>query len=141
MTTHVPPPSPEALLAERRWVRALARSLVSDPHRADDLEQDAWVAALGSPPRRGGSFRGWLATVMRNRVRNAWRDEGRRMARHRGSARAEATPATVDLVARAEAHRLVVTAVLRLEEPYRTSILLRWAYRLDHPSSCWMITK
>ena len=45
-----PVPSIERLLAERAWVRAFARSLVSDEASADDLEQQAWVAALEAPP-------------------------------------------------------------------------------------------
>ena len=39
----------ETLLEHRDWVRALARSLVADPHRADDVEQETWRMALQKP--------------------------------------------------------------------------------------------
>ncbi len=50
-------PAPiEALLAEREWVRHLARTLARDESAADDLEQEAWRAALERPPAdTGGS--------------------------------------------------------------------------------------
>ena len=56
----------EELLAHGPWVRALARSLVRDPSRADDLVQQAWLKALERPPAPCGSARGWFATVLRN---------------------------------------------------------------------------
>src|SRR6185369_409787 len=55
---------PERLLAHDRFVRGLARCLVRDAHAAEDLAQEAWVAALQvSPPPL--SWHGWLATVVR----------------------------------------------------------------------------
>ena len=39
MSANVPPGRIESLLAEREWVRSLARSLVADPGLADDVEQ------------------------------------------------------------------------------------------------------
>ena len=38
------------LLQHRAWVRRLARHLVVDEARADDLEQQTWLAALQKPP-------------------------------------------------------------------------------------------
>ncbi|MFG0320485.1 MAG: sigma factor, partial [Planctomycetota bacterium JB042] len=51
----------EALLAHAGWVEALAKSLVLDPSRADDVVQAAWLEALRRPPRHGGNLRAWLA--------------------------------------------------------------------------------
>ena len=34
------------LLAHTEWTRSLARSLAGDAHQAEDLLQEAWVAAL-----------------------------------------------------------------------------------------------
>ena len=43
--------SEQELLENMVWLQALARSLVSDPGRADDVAQDAWVRALDEPER------------------------------------------------------------------------------------------
>jgi len=50
-----PTESTEDLPAQAAWVRSLARHLVRDPERAEDLLQDTWVAALRRPPRASGS--------------------------------------------------------------------------------------
>ena len=42
----------EVLLRHRPFVRALARRLVRDDARAEDVVQDTYVAALKNPPRR-----------------------------------------------------------------------------------------
>lgn len=73
--------SPERLFAEARWIRRLARGLVDDDPSADDLVQDAWVAALTHPPREAGderSLRAWLATVVRNLAARSRRGPDRR---------------------------------------------------------------
>ena len=80
MTADVPQRSVEALLAERAWVRALARSLVADENLADDVEQQTWLAATERPPRDLSSPRAWLGTVLRNFVRREGRGAGRRAA-------------------------------------------------------------
>ena len=125
MSEGVPPIGVEALLVHRDWVRGLARSLVLDESRADDLAQEVWLTALRKPPRHGGSPKGWLATALRHRASNLRREEGRRRRHEEASARPEAAPPR-DLVAEAEAQRAVVEAVLALEEPGRTTVLLRF---------------
>jgi DNA-directed RNA polymerase specialized sigma24 family protein len=40
------------LLADVRWLQALAQRLVTDPEVADDLLQEAWFVALERPPRQ-----------------------------------------------------------------------------------------
>ena len=59
----------DALLAQRQWVRALARRLVADGDRADEIEQRTWLAAMERPPARLDSPRGWLAVALRNAAR------------------------------------------------------------------------
>ncbi len=119
-------PDPQALLANDAYVRALARHLVADPGRADDLAQQAWIAALEHTPREEGSLRAWLAAIVRNLARKFARGEARRYARERSTARPEALPSTEEILAREEARRLLVQAVSGLEEPYRSAILLRY---------------
>lgn len=116
----------ELLLAQRAWVRALARRLVADENDAADLEQQVWVDALRSPPVRDGGIRGWFATLLRRRARDAWRGEERRDRREGGAARPDWARPTADVVAEAEAHRMVVSALLELEDPYRETLILRF---------------
>lgn len=118
--------APESLLAHRQWVRELARRLCADQATADDLEQQTWLAALQSPPRHGGAPKAWLGTVLRSWLHKMRRGEGRRSRRERDSARSERTPSTAEIVAEAEAHRRVVDAVFTLDEPLRTTMLLRF---------------
>jgi len=117
----------EELLSHATWLRDLARSLVQDPSTADDLVQETWVRALGHPPRseeRGP--RPWLARVLRNAVRQRRRAEGRRTRREQDSARNELLPSSAELAGRLESQRLLTDCVLRLPEPYRSTIVLRF---------------
>lgn len=114
------------LLAQTGWTRSLARRLASDAHLADDLVQDAWVAALERPPELGAPVRGWIASVLRHRWLDLRRARARRLARERVAAAEEAWPSAHDVVEKASLQRALVEAVLELEEPCRTAILLRF---------------
>jgi RNA polymerase sigma factor (sigma-70 family) len=107
-------------------MRRLARTLVRDDAQADDVVQDAVVAAMRAPPRDPVALPAWLASAVRNGARQLWRGEGRRAARETAAARAEASPGAAEVVARAEEHGIVVQAVLALDEPYRSALLLRF---------------
>lgn len=113
------------LLADAHWVRALARSLAVDANEADDLAQEAYLQALRRPPGHAENLRGWFQRVLQNLVRQKRRATQRREARERATEPAEPV-ATDDLVGRATTHRELVDAVLRLDEPYRGTILLRF---------------
>jgi RNA polymerase sigma-70 factor (ECF subfamily) len=115
----------ETLLAHRAWVRSVARALVADPNDADDVEQETWLAALAHPPRHAASLRGWLGAATRNVARKLGRGETRR-GRHELAAptRPDAAPAA-DLVAEAELQQRIGRAVLELDEPFRSTVLLR----------------
>jgi RNA polymerase sigma-70 factor (ECF subfamily) len=121
-----PAPAPETLLVHTNWMRRLARSLVRDDAQADDVVQDAMAAALRSPPRDPVALPAWLAATVRNAARQLWRGENRRVAREAAAARPESLPGAAEVVARAEEHGLVVQAVIALDEPYRTALLLRF---------------
>ena len=86
------PVTPETLLAEREWLRGLARALAASGAEAEDLEQETWLAALRAPPARPGPVRGWLATVLRRRAADARRADARRRTREEAGARPEAVP-------------------------------------------------
>ena len=111
----------ETLLAHRAWVRALALALTRDEDAADDVEQQAWLAALVSPPATDESPRGWLGAVARNAARKRTRSATRQRARERASARPEGLPGSdpAELAARAELHTKVARAVVDLADPYR----------------------
>jgi RNA polymerase sigma-70 factor (ECF subfamily) len=118
----------QVLLSEDRGLRRLARRLAADPDDAEDLVQDAWVAALsarasGSRPRSTGP---WLSGVMRH----LWLDwrQGReqRRAREERSARGEALPSAGELAGELELRQRVVACLLELEEPYRRALTLRF---------------
>jgi hypothetical protein len=104
----------------------LAAGIVIDTATADDAIQDAWVAALLHPPRHGRNLRSWLAFLVRNAVRQGARGESRRRLREREVARTEFVTAAADAVERAEMHRRLVEAVLKLPEPGRGVIVLAY---------------
>ncbi len=118
--------SSEAVLEQLEWVRNLARSLVADPAAADDVAQDAWLAASRGPAPRAGSARGWLAAVTRNAARQLGRREARRRELEEGTARSGELPSTGELSERAAVQRGVVDHVLALRDPYKRTILLRY---------------
>lgn len=118
--------STDALLAQVAWLRALALELVQDGGEAEDLAQETILRALEHPPRAAGAMRSFLRRVSKNILLDRARGESRRRDRERRVAREEAQPATDDLVDRLAAHRQLVEAVDHLDEPYRTTLLLRF---------------
>jgi len=119
-------PGPAALLGEADFVRALARSLLADAAAADDVAQEVLVAGLGRGPEQAGALRAWLASAVRKLVHLRRRGEARRAAREERAARLERLPSTAEVVEREALRAAVVRAVLALDEPYRTVILLRF---------------
>lgn len=71
---------PAILATEARWVRALAHGLVVDDALADDLAQDAWVAALQCAEPIV-AWRAWCAAVVRRHLLERRREEAARAAR------------------------------------------------------------
>jgi RNA polymerase sigma-70 factor (ECF subfamily) len=126
MTEHAAPPPLDELLARRDWVRRFARTLAHDDATADDLAQDTMLAAIEHPPREAAAPAGWLRRVLLRRAMNRARGERRRDEREALRAMPPASPSPADVVSTAESHRRVVEAVLALEEPYKTTVLLRF---------------
>ena len=119
---------PELLLDQTVWVRDLARSLALDHAGADDVAQEALLAALQAPPEVDDStrMRAWLSRVVLNLSNLRVRRDSRRRDREEWAARPEPMPSVADTVARASELRLVVDQVMELDEPYRSTILLRY---------------
>ncbi len=125
----------DELLEQMGWVQALAASLVRDPNVADDVVQQTWLTALERPPREtsGPSLRAWLAAVTRTLARQSMRSETRRTAREQRVAAEVSTvdESALDVVQRGEVQRDLVEHVLALDEPYRSTVLLRYLDGLD----------
>src|SRR5262249_27249671 len=134
-----PTTRPELLL-HADFVRGLARALVGAD--GDDVAQQAWLRALQAPPPHGDG-RAFLAAIVRRLAWNQRRSARRRERRELQAAATEPSPTPEQVLAREEARRRVVDAVLALDEPFRHVILLRFyedlapraiAQRLDVPS-------
>jgi len=121
----------ETLLQHAGWLRALAARLVRDPHGAEDLVQETWIAALEKPPEARTPLGPWLARVLRNLARNARRGEERRHAREAWSAAPELQASADRIALEAEGQRLLAEAVAALEEPLRAVVVLRYFRGLD----------
>ncbi len=120
---------PVALAGHDASLRALARHVLFDRSGADDVVQDTWLAALtkhGASPR---SPRAWLLAVLRHLASKQTRGEQRRQRRETAFARRGGMLAdedVSDLFDREAARRRIVDAVLSLDEPYRTTLVLRY---------------
>ncbi len=119
------------MLAHRAWVAALARSLVFDQSQVDDVVQETWMVAMRSKPRDPDASRAWLGGIVRRVVMARSRTERRR--RRRETRVAVPVDATIegDVVEQTELHRQLVDAVLQLDEPYRTTVILRYFHDLQ----------
>jgi RNA polymerase sigma-70 factor (ECF subfamily) len=118
--------TPEQLLAKTSWMKRLALSLVHDDAAADDIVQETWLKAverplITSPPP------GWLRAVIENLAYRRQRAERRRRGRELAAAQPELLPQAPDqILERVELQHRIVEIVLQLEEPYRSTILLRF---------------
>jgi len=117
----------EELLAHVGWLRLLAQGLTQNSDDADDLAQDTWIAAQHRRPEARESLRPWFNRVARNSLRMRSRSAERRRAREQVSLTLQdEVPTPEALVAKAELQTLLVGLVLRLKEPYRSTVLLHF---------------
>ena len=120
----------EELSAHTAWLRRLAGALSSEGS-ADDLVQETVIAAWRHAPERRESLRPWLRRVLTNLSRMRHRSEQQRIERQQswaGSVWARAETADEQLDRQLVLRRLVA-AVSALEEPFRSTVLLRYAER------------
>jgi len=61
-------PTGDELARHARWIRRMAGALLRDEAAAEDLVQEAWLAALTRPPSEG-RLRPWLREVAHNLAR------------------------------------------------------------------------
>ena len=112
-----------------RRLRRLARRLVDD-ETADDVVQEAWLAALEARPGEVRRLNHWLARVVRNlalrvRRRSTLRTDGEHDA-------ARSSLDTDDLAERLSAYRRLASRLDELREPYRSVLRLRYFDDLSH---------
>ena len=119
------------LTAEMAWLRRLAKALLRNDD-AEDLAHDAWLVAAEHRPNDGRPLRPWLHRVALNLVRMQARARMRRVAREANSATPDVRGANPEeLIQRVELQRVLVSEVLRLDEPYRSTVLLHFFEELS----------
>jgi RNA polymerase sigma-70 factor (ECF subfamily) len=117
------------VMAEGKWLQRLALCLAHDRDDADDMVQETWLAALRASPDARGSMRPWLTQVLRNARRKLWREDNRRRRREVDASALFEAPevaSTDTMLVRLELQRMVAAMVRDLDEPYRTTLLLRF---------------
>lgn len=91
--------------------------------------QEAWAKTLVQPPQTAPrDVRAWLRGVLRFTAIDRARAAATRVGHERGAARQESVTGAEapDVVVRAETISRVANAALDLDEPYRTTVLLRY---------------
>src|SRR6185436_4289861 len=131
MAEHAQPFSPAELFEHAAFLKRLARGLLGDEHLAEDVAQEAMVAALEHPPEERGALRTWLARTARNLALNRLTSAGRRELREERAARPERIDPDVEANERLELERTVFEQVLALDEAKRTALFLRYHEGLE----------
>lgn len=124
----------EELLAQGRWLRRLAVSLVHDEDAAEELAQAGLVQALTHPPRHGGNLRAWFAVVLRNLARHQGTTARREREERTAAAelREDAQESGEQIVMRIETQQLVGEALLQLDPRHRDVLVLRYYDELSY---------
>jgi RNA polymerase sigma factor (sigma-70 family) len=124
--------TPEELLAHSAWLRRLAARLV-EPASAEDLVQETWAVAVRAKPDRDRPLRPWLAEVLRNLARMRARGTARWRARIEKVRASDDVPLPTpeELLTYHQAQRMVAEEVARLDEPFRSAVLLCYGQGLE----------
>jgi len=119
-------PTAELLLQDIAWLKRLATTLANDRDDADDLAQEAWIAAWQRQPDATRPMRAWLTKVVRDLAGMKRRSDRRRAARHALTDDARVPAAPDELLAQMRLHGRLVELVIELDEPYRSTIIARF---------------
>lgn len=118
--------STEQMLQDIAWLKSLAAILASDRDDADDLVQEAWIAAWRRQPDATRPMRAWLTKVVRDLAGMKHRSARRRAARHALTDGPQVPAAPDELVEQVRLHSLLAKLVIELDEPYRSTIIGRF---------------
>src|SRR5262245_18470384 len=119
--------TPDLLAAHGRSLRGLARSLLRDADAAEDVVQETWLTCLRRPGTVPERLSSWLGTVASRLALRRNRGEARRQVRERRAAAPERFEALQQrALEREEALRAVTEALLALEEPFKTTLILHF---------------
>lgn len=118
--------NPDAILEHSNFVRSLARSLVFDENTVDDITQKTLLTLIKKPPKGDHFPYGWLKTVVQNVDRMEKRTSIRRQKREEEVALPIAVRSTEEIVERQAVCQAVVDAVVNLEEPFLSIIVMRF---------------
>lgn len=121
----------DGLVTDVRWLRTLAVSVIGDASLADDACQEAWLAVRRSGGDIGDERRPALFRAMRRFAWRSRRADVRRAARETVCHKEDSLPSTEELLSRGEQRRLLWRRLTDLDEPYRTTLLLRFQEGLD----------
>jgi RNA polymerase sigma-70 factor (ECF subfamily) len=115
------------LLEHQTWALRIARQLVREEHEAEELVQRTWIAAMRRPPDTARGARAWIRRVILNLARERHRRVGTRLRHELASQDASATsPDASESASREEIRELLADRLLALQEPYRTTLTLRY---------------
>ena len=125
---------PSELLSYTGFMKPIARAIVGgDENKADDLFQEAMLAALEKPPNPEIPFRAWITGVMKKLHLFGARTDSRRVRRESIAAQYSLAGSNFppDIVVQQESERKrVIDAVLSLDDPERSAILFRYYDKL-----------
>src|SRR5688572_2735502 len=116
----------EEWLAHQEFLRRILRGILASEADVEDALQDTWTRLLERPTAAPAEPRGWLTRVTRNTALSGLRARRRRSDREAAARSAGVAESPADSVARMEAMRRVAQALLALDEPYRSVVLLRY---------------
>ncbi len=119
---------PDALLEHAPWLRRVALAIAGDPHLAEDLTQETWLAVMERGPVEDdpARTRSWLRTVVRRKASRQRQHHASSGRRERSAARPEALPSAAELAEQAEMQKRLLDAIGRLDERRQHVILLRY---------------
>ncbi len=121
-----PSPSERDLEALSRQLRSLAQHLLRDSDAADDLVQEAWLAALNRPREHVAELGAWLSAVVRNLAARRVRREVLRRDAEFERASSEQARETEELLERSNIALALREAAHELPEPVRSVIVLHY---------------
>jgi RNA polymerase sigma-70 factor, ECF subfamily len=125
----------ELVLRHQKMVYSVARSMLGDAHRAEDVAQDAFLQAYQalSSYRAQGRFQAWLRTIVTRLCLNDRRDSHREVAWADLSDRPEVmADGPESRLGEWEQRSAVHRAIAQLPSDYRAVIVLRYMEELSY---------